>query len=336
MRSFQVLVLGFAVRFLSLFPVSLPQPFHRCLLYAFAFSLFLFSSAFFRPLPIRFQLLSLCFFLSVLPVSASQWLPRCSVPLSLPCFPPFSPPDHSCFLPGFSYSASCLFPFALPRFAPTAVPRVLTFCFRFRSFPFQSCFLSSADLPVLATQPSVASFPALPGFASQLLSRCCPLCFRFPGFPLPFHPVSRASLSVLSTWLSAGFLSSLPVPLPQPLPWCLPFSGFFRPLLVRPFPFRSTFFRPPTFSSDYSASALSFPFFPVFPSSGSSGACFPFRCACFHAFLPVLVLSSLFFLSPTPVSPRRRLLRLSRPAFRFSRFPFAYALGSGYSAWDAP
>ena len=39
MPSFQVLVLGFAVRFLSPFPDSLPQLFLRCLPYALAFGL---------------------------------------------------------------------------------------------------------------------------------------------------------------------------------------------------------------------------------------------------------------------------------------------------------
>ena len=69
-------------------------------------------------------------------------------------------PVSRAFLPGSSYSASCSFPFALPRFAPTAVPRVLAFCFRFRPFPFRPCFLSSAGLPVLTTQPSVLPFPS--------------------------------------------------------------------------------------------------------------------------------------------------------------------------------
>ena len=61
MRSFPVLVLGFAVCFLSPFPDSLPQLFLRCLLPAFAFRIFRFPSAFFRPLLLRFRLLSLLF-----------------------------------------------------------------------------------------------------------------------------------------------------------------------------------------------------------------------------------------------------------------------------------
>ena len=70
-------------------------------------------------------------------------------------FPRSFQPDLSCFLSRFSYSAFCLFPFVLPCFAPTAVPQVLAFCFRFRPFPFLFRFLSSASSPVLITQPSV-------------------------------------------------------------------------------------------------------------------------------------------------------------------------------------
>ena len=81
-----------------------------------------------------------------------------SVPLSLPRFSPSSRPGFPCLLSGSKYSAFCLFPFVLPCFAPTAVPQVLAFCFRFRPFPFFFRFLSSASFPVLTTQPSVLPF----------------------------------------------------------------------------------------------------------------------------------------------------------------------------------
>ena len=58
--SVSVLVLGFAVRFLSPFPASLPQLFHRCL----PSGIFHFRSASFRLLLFRFRLLSPLFFLS--------------------------------------------------------------------------------------------------------------------------------------------------------------------------------------------------------------------------------------------------------------------------------
>ena len=63
-----------------------------------------------RPLPfVRIRSTSgysaRCFFLSALPASASQWLPRCAPPLSLPGFPRSLQPDLSCFPSRFPYSA---------------------------------------------------------------------------------------------------------------------------------------------------------------------------------------------------------------------------------------
>ena len=46
-----------SVRFLSSFLVSLPQLFHKCLPFAFAFGLFPYLSSFFRPILFRFRLL---------------------------------------------------------------------------------------------------------------------------------------------------------------------------------------------------------------------------------------------------------------------------------------
>ena len=103
--SFQIPVLSFAVRFLSLYPVSLPQPFHRCLPCAFAFGIFHFRLAFFRPLAFRFQLLSLCSSSPTLPGSASQLLSRCPFPLSLPRFPLYLRPGFPCLPSRFLYSA---------------------------------------------------------------------------------------------------------------------------------------------------------------------------------------------------------------------------------------
>ena len=54
------------------------------------------------------------FFLSSLPGLASQRLLRCALPLSLSGFPRSFQPGFPCLLPRFSYSAFCLFPFALP------------------------------------------------------------------------------------------------------------------------------------------------------------------------------------------------------------------------------
>ena len=91
------------------------------------------------------------------------------------------------FLPGFCTQLCCSFPFALPCFAPTAVPQVLTFCFHFRSFPLPTPFLSSARLPLPATQPSALPFLLFP----VLPCSCFPgarLGSRLPRFPLYLRP----------------------------------------------------------------------------------------------------------------------------------------------------
>ena len=76
--SLSVLRTRLPVRFLSSLPVSLPQPFHRCFPPALAFGL----SPFLLHSFVRFRSASgysaFCFFLSALPGSASQWLPRCA------------------------------------------------------------------------------------------------------------------------------------------------------------------------------------------------------------------------------------------------------------------
>ena len=84
-----------------------------------------------------------CFFRSLLPGLASQWLFQCfGSSFRLPRFPLSPPPGFPCFLSGFRYLASCSFPFILPGFAPTAVPPVLPF-FSASSRPL----LSRAFLP---------------------------------------------------------------------------------------------------------------------------------------------------------------------------------------------
>ena len=94
--------------------------------------------AFFRPLQfwvLTTQPLFLPF--PFLPVSASQWLPQCSALAFAPSvFPVLSCLVSRAFFPGSGTQRSCMFPFALPRFAPTAVPRVLAFRFRFPHFPY--------------------------------------------------------------------------------------------------------------------------------------------------------------------------------------------------------
>ena len=65
---------------------------------------------------------------SSLHASASQLLPRCSFgPFVPPVFPLLSRLVSHPFLPDPLTQLRCMFPFALPRFATTAVPRVLAF-----------------------------------------------------------------------------------------------------------------------------------------------------------------------------------------------------------------
>ena len=121
MPYFQVPVLSSTVRFLSPFPDSLPQPFHRCLpssplsLVRFSSGLFHFLLAFFRPLAFRFQLLSLLLFLS----SSSRFCLAAAFPVPrlrsrFLGFPFLSGLVSRAFLPGFCTQLYCWFPFALP------------------------------------------------------------------------------------------------------------------------------------------------------------------------------------------------------------------------------
>ena len=191
----------------------------------------------------------------------------------------------------------------------------------FSAFPLLFRFLSSTSVPVLTTQPSVLPFPS----SCLRLSVACPvlrfflsaspfspfssawfpmLCFRFPvlGFLfVSFHP-SRFRSHSRSTGASLlfRFLSSASFP---GFSACLPFSFVHFSLLLTTQP-----------------SPLSFPFFPFSPGSGSFGASFLFRPTCFHAFLPIPVLSLLHFLSPPPArltvaTPAAQPSSLRSPAF---------------------
>ena len=148
-----VLLIQRAVRFLSLFPASLPQPFHRC-------SLLSPSSP---PVPscvcpcrslsfvhVRFRalLLSLCFFLSLHPGFPSQWVLRCQSfrwPFRLfPCVsfqPWYSAPLHF-FFPLLKFRRTGATSSAdLPlRISPSSSAVPLGFRFRFR-------YSSSGDTP---------------------------------------------------------------------------------------------------------------------------------------------------------------------------------------------
>ena len=193
---------------------------------------------------------------------------------------------------------------------------------------FRSCFLSSASVPVLTTQPLFLLFLFLPVFPSQWFLRCSSSAFASLVSPVlsslishAFLPGSRYSAFCLFPFILPSFA---PTAVPLVLPFCFRFRAFSLTWLsfVR---FRSVLTTQP--------SVLSFPFFPVSPDGGSPGAFFLFRPACFHAFLLTPVLSLLQFLSPSAFSPHSGYLSVS--AFFLSvsgLFPLAFALGSGYLA----
>ena len=194
----------------------------------------------------------------------------------------------------------------------------------FRPLPFRFRLLSFLFLPFPSSRPRLsAAFPVLrfflsaPPFSAFSSAWFPMLLFRLPVLGLlfvSFRP-SRFRSHSRSTGASLlfRFLSSASLP------------GFSACFLLSFVCFCSLLTTQP--------SALSFPFFPISPGSSSIGASFLFRPACFHAFLPIPVLSLLHFLSPIAVSPHSGYLNVS--AFSLSGFglvPLAFALGSGYLA----
>ena len=183
MSSFPVLRTRLSVCFLSSFPVSLPQLFHWCFPFAFAFGLSPSLSAFFRPLsvpvlttqPLFLPFLSLPVFpltvghLSVLPFRSRFF----GFPLSLQ-------PDLSCFPSRFFVLGFLFVSFRPSLIRSHSCSSSASLLLSLSGFYLSFCFLSSASVPVLATQLSVSSFPLLPCFASQLLFRCCLSVFRLP------------------------------------------------------------------------------------------------------------------------------------------------------------
>ena len=137
----------------------------------------------------------------VLPVLASQGLPRCSVSAFASTVFHFP----SAWFPMLSSSFSVLsttvcflslYPASLPQPFHRCIPSL-----SFRYFPLHCCFLSSASDPLSVTQLSVSSVPLDPRFRLTVASSLHPFRLHFPAFLLPIYPVSRVSLPSLSTWL---------------------------------------------------------------------------------------------------------------------------------------
>ena len=253
--SFQIPVLSSTVGFLSPFPDSLPQLFLRCLPYAFAFGLSPSASlSFVRSTSGSGYSASVSSF----PLSSRPRLSAaCPVrPLRFR-FPGFP----RSFQPGFPCLLSRLFVlgFLSVSFRPSLIrshsrSSGAYLLLSLSVFPLPLRFLSSASLPVLATQPLFLPFLSLPVLASQRLVRCAlPLSLPWPSPFLPtWFPVS--SLPVLRTRLSVSFLSPLPDSLPQPFLRCLPLALAFGLSPSAPL----SFVRVPS-GSCYSASVSSFP-----------------------------------------------------------------------------
>ena len=214
---------------------------------------FRFPSAFFRPLPFRFRLLSLCFFRSLLPDSASQQLPQCPLSALASRVPPFSPawfpvPSFPVPVLGFLFVS-----FHPSRFRSHSRSTGASLLFRFlssASFPGFSACLPVSFVPfslLLTTQPSVFLFPFSPfpltavlpvrsGFFRPL--RFPPTSGLFPCLPSdsgtqpPAFPFSVLLFRITGTPTASGLLFPA-----RPLPLAFAFgSGYLAPGLY-PFGF---------------------------------------------------------------------------------------------------
>ena len=182
----------------------------------------------------------------------------------------------------------------------------------------------------------------LPGRASQGLFQCSSSSFRLPRFPPSLPSGFPCFFSGFRYLAFCSFPFILPGFAPTAVPPVLPFfSAFSRPLLSRAFRLPSSSFRPLQPASDYSASCSFFSPLPNLPWQRFLRCApvsfvpfaFLFCPACFHAFLPIPVLSFLQFLS-TSSCFRLTVATFSRGPSDFSSglFPLAFALGSVYSA----
>ena len=215
MPSFQVPVLGSTVRFLSLFPVSLPQPFHRCLPSVFTSSIFRFRLAFFRLLAFCFQLLSFLFFLSF----SSRFCPTACFPGArfrshFLGFPFISGLISHAFLPGSCTRLSVCFLSPFPDSLPQLFLRCLLPAFAFRIFRFPSAFFRPLLLRFRLLSLLFLPFRSS-RFCLTVAFSVLPFRFRFPVFPVLSSLISHAFFPGFRTRLSDGFLSSFPASLPQ-------------------------------------------------------------------------------------------------------------------------
>ena len=207
---------------------------------------------------------------------------------------------------------------------PASLPQLFHRCLPSAFFRPLSVFSSSGPLSFVRF-PSVSGYSAFCFFLSVLFTALphsgfsvAPLLLSLLRFSLSVPPGFPCFPFSSRTWLSVGFLSSFPVSLPQLFHWCSPFS--FPPAFVLCF----AFFRPLCFRLlTTQLSALSFPFFPFSPGSGSFGAyLYPLPLCLLPYSGSALVLSFLFFVSPVSVFASQWLLfRSFALSFDFSVSP---------------
>ena len=154
---------------------------------------------------------------------------------------------------------------------PDSLPQLFLRCFPY-AFAFGLSPFDRLSFVRLSSgsgySASVSSFPLSSRLCLTVASSVRPFCFHFFGSP-PFFPTwfPVPSLPVLRTGLSVCFLSSFPVSLPQPFHRCFPYAfafGLFPRLPLSFVRFCSVLITQPSVSS--------FPFFPVLPHVGLSGA----------------------------------------------------------------
>ena len=230
-------------------------------------------------------------------------LTRCLIPLSLSQFPRSLPPGFPCVPSRFLYLASLF-----GSFRPSLIRSHSRSSGACQTFPSGIFRFPSASFRPLLLRFQLLSLLFLPfrsfRFCLTVASPVPRSRFRSFGFLLLSCLISHAFLPDFRTWLSVGFLSSFPVSLPQLFHWCSPFS--FPPAFVLCF----AFFRPLCFRLlTTQLSALSFPFLPFSPGSGSFGAyLYPLPLCLLPYSGSALVLSFLFFVSPVSVFASQWLL----------------------------
>ena len=143
------------------------------------------------------------------PVLPHSCFPGAPSPLSLPRFPPSLRPGFPCLPSGFLYSASLLVSFCPSLIHSHSCSSGAYLVLSLSVFPLPLRFLSSASLPVPATQPLFLPFLFLPVSASQWLIRCCLSAFRLPCFS-PSAPPGFPCFASASSYSACLFVSFHP------------------------------------------------------------------------------------------------------------------------------